>query len=528
MNKIQIKAEILTLITKLQTTTSVSDDMFKLLDEEPDKQSIIDVLLKELSRAKEQKAFVICYILTRLFEKEFLVNNLREFIRDRKISDYAKMIAFNILKDLGSEVQYDEVSGYFTEFDQIVEEETKEMLNSALMNPEAQIDFIDFLSALNPDDQLMLVKALNEDYTQDALANILIPVFLYNPKTNLAKEVIKLLGTSKSELAFHALEEAKEFVSEDLIPILNSAISSLKLSGIRVDNAEKFYKSILTSSRPYKSYISYPDGHGNQAVVFTRIRENRTIQFVALVINDQYGILDCFGFHEITENDLNKILQKFYGDKGGLEINHETVKYLVDKSEKLARYNKDELPYEYVCWKNIMLDIVPQKPVCKLENKDLTSQEIDELCLNDIVQTWFYDEITSEPFSDMITKLDNLYKENKYDTDLDKFIADNFNTIYTPEEVEIWKNRFYLCAYLKQQQNESDLAQKFYSLKNNYTFLTNILRKSIYEYYVNKRWQLKNTSSTTNIFKKDVLPNTEFAQIQLDMIISTIENKWVK
>ena len=175
-----------------------------------------------------------------------------------------------------------------------------------------------------------------------------------------------------------------------------------------------------------------------------------------------------------------------------------------------------------------MLDIVPQKPVCKLENKDLTSQEIDELCLNDIVQTWFYDEITSEPFSDMITKLDNLYKENKYDTDLDKFIADNFNTIYTPEEVEIWKNRFYLCAYLKQQQNESDLAQKFYSLKNNYTFLTNILRKSIYEYYVNKRWQLKNTSSTTNIFKKDVLPDTEFAQIQLDMIISTIENKWVK
>ena len=125
MNKIQIKAEILTLITKLQTTTSVSDEMFKLLDEEPDKQAIMDVLLKELSRAKEQKAFVICYILTRLFDKEFLTENLRNFIRDRKISDYAKMIAFNILKDLGSEVQYDEVSGYFTEFDQIVEEETK-------------------------------------------------------------------------------------------------------------------------------------------------------------------------------------------------------------------------------------------------------------------------------------------------------------------------------------------------------------------------------------------------------------------
>ena len=292
MNKIQIRAEILTLITKLQTTTAVSDEMFATLDAEPDKQAIMDVLLKELARAKEQKAFVICYILTRLFDKDTLVENLREFIRDRKISDYAKMIAFNLLRDLGSEVHYDEVNGYFTEFDQIVEEETKEMLNSALMNPEAQIDFIDFLSALNPDDQLVLVRALNEDYTQDALANILIPLFLYNPKTELAKEVIKLLSESRSQLAFHAFEEAKDFVSEDLIPLLNKGLSVLKLSGVRVDNTLDFYKNILKSSKPYKSYISYPDGHGNQAVVFTRIREDEVIQFVAMVLNDKYGILD--------------------------------------------------------------------------------------------------------------------------------------------------------------------------------------------------------------------------------------------
>lgn len=527
MNKIQIRAEILTIITKLQTTTSVSDDMFKLLDEEPDKQSIIDVLLKELSRAKEQKAFVICYMLTRLFEKEFLINNLREFIRDRKISDYAKMIAFNILRDLGSEIQYDDVSGYFTEFDQIVEEETKEMLNSALMNPEAQIDFIDFLSALNPDDKLMLVRALNEDYTQDALANILIPVFMYNPKTELAKEVIKLLGESKSELAFHALEEAKEFVSEDIVPLLNKSISTLKLSGIRVDNAVDFYKSVLTGSSPFKSFISYPDGHGNQAIVFTRKRENSSIQFMALVANDQYGILDCFGFHEITENDLSKILQKFYGINGEIEVPHETVKYLIDRAEKQARYNKDELPYEYVCWKNIMLDVVPVKPNCNLTKKELSQKEIDELCLNDIVQTWFYDEITSSGFAEMINNLNELYKDSQYDTDLDKFINNNYSKIFTPEEIELWKNRFYLCAYLNQIEGNADLAQMFYSLNDNKSFLTNIVRKSIYEYYVNKKFQLKNTAAT-NIFQKNEMPKPEFEHIQLDMIISTIESKWVK
>ena len=154
MNKIQIKAEILTLITKLQTTTAVSDDMFALLDAEEDKQAVMDVLLKELSRAKEQKAFVICYMLTRLFSKEQLNTNLREFIRTPKINDYAKMIAFNLLRDIGSEIQYDEVNGYFTEFEQIVDEETKELLNTAIMNPEAQIDFMDFMVALPKEEQL--------------------------------------------------------------------------------------------------------------------------------------------------------------------------------------------------------------------------------------------------------------------------------------------------------------------------------------------------------------------------------------
>ncbi|MCD8378424.1 MAG: hypothetical protein LUB59_06525 [Candidatus Gastranaerophilales bacterium] len=527
MNKIQIRAEILTLITKLQTTTAVSDEMFAVLDAEADKQSIMDVLLKELSRAKEQKAFVICYILTRLFDKETLITNLREFIRDRKISDYAKLIAFNLLKDLGSEVQYDDVNGYFTEFDRIVEEETKEMLNSALMNPEAQIDFIDFLSALSPDDQLVLVKSLNEDYTQDALANILIPLFLYNPKTDLAKEVITLLSSSKSQLAFHAFEEAKDFVSEDLIPLLNKGLSALKLSGIRVDKAVDFYKNILKSSEPYKSYMSYPDGHGNLAVVFTRIRPDDTIQFVAMVLNDMYGILDCFGFNEITKMDLNKILAKFYAQDSGVEVNHSVVKYLVDRAEKLARYNKDLVPYEYVCWKNTLLDIVPEKPDCKLEFIELSKNDIDELCLNDVVQSWFYDENTSETFKNIINKLNEIYINNDFNADLEKFISNNYDDIYTPEEIEIWKNRFYLTAYLKQLKKENKLAEMFYSIGNNKAFLANILRKSIYEYYVAHRWKLKNAAKTTNMFQKEQKPAVEFELMQLDMIISTIEAKWV-
>ncbi|MGN1153775.1 MAG: hypothetical protein ACI4S3_07075 [Candidatus Gastranaerophilaceae bacterium] len=530
MNKIQIKAEILTLITKLQTTTAVSDEMFALLDAEEDKQAVMDVLLKELARAKEQKAFVICYMLTRLFNKETLNTGLREFIRTPKINDYAKMVAFNLLRDIGSDIQYDEVNGYFTEFEQIVDEETKELLNTAIMNPEAQIDFMDFLLALPPEEQKILIKSLNEDYSHDALANILIPIFLYNPKSDMAKEVVGLLAESKSQLAFHAFEDAKEFVGEDLYPLINKGLSTLKLAGVRVDNTIEFYKEILKTSKPYRSYISYPDGHGNNAVVFSRKRPDETLQFVAMVINDRYGILDCFGFNEITEFDYNKILDRFFGNTGRVEINERVLKFLIDEAEKLSRYNMDVLPYEYVCWKNIFLDIEPKKPQCSLSVKELTQADIDEVCMYEFVQRWFYDTETSEVFKTFVENLNKEFLNNEFNVDLEEYINKNFDKIITNEELMLWNRRICFAAFLSELSAKNAESQLLLSMQNNKYFLKNIIRKSIYEHYVRLRWVLTNSKNTASIFNKKSEEKNQIGLelMQIDMIISTIENLWVK
>ena len=210
MNKIQIRAEILTLITKLQTTTAVSDEMFAALDNEPDKQAIMDVLLKELQRAKEQKAFVICYILTRLFDKETLVNNLREFIRDRKISDYAKMIAFNLLRDLGSEVKYDDVNGYFTEFDQIVELLTKE-LKAERAAERARKQVLETEKEIN-----------NEKKKRIILADKLKDCQIHGPNSG------SVLAICEGDSALGALVQARPIDKVALLPIRGKIISALK------------------------------------------------------------------------------------------------------------------------------------------------------------------------------------------------------------------------------------------------------------------------------------------------------------
>ena len=528
MNKIQIKAEVLATLRALSGAAMPEPSLLTDLKNIEDKKAVLDVLVKELVNADEHKSLLICWLLTELIEKEQLNDELWNVIKSPEYNDNVKMIAFNMLKDLGNKIDYEVISGYFEKFNELINKETKELLDTAIMNPEAQIDFMDFLNALNDDDKVLLIRSLEEDYASDALANILIPVFLYYMESEVGDVALEILAKTKSQLAFHALENAKNFANENIQGKINKAISELKIAGVRVDNTIEFYKEILKESKPYKSYISFPDGHGNLAIIFSRIRADKSLQFLAVVINPRYGILDAFGFNSMNERDFYRIIDKFYNYQEKYEIPASTVKYLLQKAVEDSYSNEDPLPYEYICWESILLDIEAERPVVDIEKKELNQKDIEKLCLNEYVQNWFYDEITSSEFSDFVQRLSSEFKQTNFTVDLDKFIADNFDKIYTTKELTYQMINFNVAAYLRYLKGDKELAQTLYSLGSNYAFLTNLLRKSVYEYYVSKRYILKNQRSTSNMFEKKMQPKTEdFELLQLDMIISSIEAKWV-
>lgn len=528
MNKIQIKAEILATVAALSTSAQPNSALITDLKKIEDKKTVLEVLIKELVHAPEQKALIICWLLTELIDKETLNNELWNVIKAPEYNDHVKMIAFNMLKDLGNKIDYDVISNYFEKFNELINKETKELLDTAIMNPEAQIDFMDFLNAINDDDKIVLIKSLEEDYANDALANILIPVFFYYMDTEVGNVALDILGRSKSQLAYHALEKSKNHAPEHLVAKINKAISELKMGGIRVDNTEEFYKNILKESKPYKTYISFPDGHGNMAIIFSRIRENKSLQFLAIVINPRYGILDSFGFNSMNERDFFKIVDKFYNYNEKYEISPNVAKYLIEQAEESSYINNEPVPYEYICWQSILLDVEAEKPVIDLEKKELNQKDIDKLCLSEYVQNWFFDEITSEEFKNFIDKLSMEFKSNNYNVDLDKFIADNYDSIYNAKELAYKLITFNIAAYLRLLKGDKETAVILYSLGSNYAFLTNIIRKSIYEYYVGKRYILKNQRKASNIFEKKIQPVCDdFKLLQLDMIISSIEARWV-
>lgn len=528
MNKLQIKAEILATLRAFDGSTMPDPSLLTDLKQIEDKNSIIDILIRELVKSDEQRSLLICWLLTELIEKEQLNDELWNVIKSPEYNDHIKMIAFNMLKDLGNKIDYEVISGYFEKFNELINKETKELLETAIMNPEAQIDFMDFLNALSDNDKIVLIRSLEEDYANDALANILIPVYLFFMETEVGDVALEILAKTKSQLAYHALENVKQYLDNDQQAKINKALSTLKLSGIRVDKTVDFYKEILKESKPYKSYVSFPDGHGNLAIIFSRIRPNKTLQFLALVVNPRYGILDSFGFNSMNERDFYKIIDKFYNYQEKYEVKPEIIKYLVLQAVENSYLNNEPIPYEYICWESILLDIEPERPEINLVKKELNQKEIDKLCLSDYVQNWFYDEITSPEFKEFIDKLSREFKNKNFNVDLDKFIADNFDSIYTAKELAYQIVSFNMAAYLRLLKGDRELAQILYSLGTNYAFLTNILRKSIYEYYVGQRYILKNQRKASNLFEQKLQPQTDdFELLQLDMIISSIEAKWV-
>ena len=542
LNKIQLKAEVLTTITRLQTLQDASqvDELLYVLDNQTDKKAVLDTLMRELVKTTEQKAYILCFLLHRLCDKEQLENALWNTLKSPTVSDFVKTVVLNILKDLGNKVDYDNLEEYFESPDDVIDADTKQLLHTAIMNPEAQIDFLDFLYSLHDADKKSLVQSLAEDYTEDALANILIPVFLHDPSSKVGQLALEELGQSKSQLALHALLEAKEYVDDEFLPAIQRNVSSLKLAGVREDNTLDFYKEVLSESKPYESYSSYPDGHGNQALIFSREREDETIQIVATVISDKWGIVDCFGFNQISKKEFSRIVERFYGNDLPVFINHTVLKTLLMNAEETVHKHGELMSYEYICWRNLLHDI-PTEPVPmqyiledKFEKKTLTKKELDKICLAEETQKWFIDTDFSVKFYDFTEKLNNNFKKDNYDIDLDEAIEEDLSKLIDKDEEKIWSKRIMNVAYLKYLANEKNLAGLFYALyfdeDAKHELFKNIIRKSMYEYYVSIKFKLDETKKTANLFRRnsDYEDEITITKAQAEKVIEKIEKAWVQ
>ncbi|MCM1339011.1 MAG: hypothetical protein NC191_05015 [Muribaculaceae bacterium] len=522
LNPFELKSAVTELLKKINSPADLENCLEDIenLDSQDDKKIISKILFKELVNSAPDKISIICFLLERYVEKDEFVSKLWETLKNQNLDSEVKITILNLLRDLDSDWSYESCEEYLDDASALFDENTKQMLNSAIINPEIQIDFMDFMASIRVQDRIALLNSFSEDFSSNVLANILIPVFVSDPNSTIGLHALKLLGETKSQLALSVLEQMSRTVDGELLQAVKKSLSTLKISGMREDNTKEFYKKILSNSKPYKFYITYPDGVGNQALIFTRITEDKRIRFVSIVINVETGIKDCFGFFDISEFECSKILERFLRDEKTVDINPESFKTILYNAEMITIKNRGnrKLPYEYVCWKNLLSDIdfeeqmideILEELVIPGEVTDLTIEKLTKLKVS---ARWFLDANYSSEFEELLSKL---HGENN----IDNLVDENLDKVFYEEEKQEWIQRLLMSAYIKFAIGKDDEAQEIFGLSKNEVVLKelfkDILKRSIYEYLT--------------LIKYDKNVNSNNLTIdEIDEKLKYIEEKWVE
>ena len=523
LNPFEVKSLLNKLLLSINSLTDIQNCLsdIDILDVQNDKSFIAKILFKELSNSEVSKIPVICFLLEHFLPKDALISGLWDVLKNKNLRTDIRVMVLNMLREIDADWSYEDCSQYIEDAEDILDENTKQLLSSAVINPEVQIDFMDFMFSISTDDKITLINSFKNEFDSDALANILIPVFESNPNSVEGREALKLLGNTKSQLALHLLERMDKYTDGELNQLVRKSLATLKMSGIREDNTEEFYKKILSNSKPDKFYVTYPDAHGDSAMIFTRITDDSKVRFVSVVINLDTGIKDCFGFYEISPFECDKILERFLKNEKVVSVSPATFKNILYNAEILTLHlNKNEwvLPYEYVCWKSLLVDIeTPFVDIIEFMRENSKHSDIDLNIINELETMkisvhWFMDYDYSKEFSEVIKLL-------KCESDIDNLLKNNFDNVFNADEKQDWINRLLYSAYIKFSIGKQDEASKICALTRNEKvfkeFLLEIFKRSIYEYLVLIK------------YNKD-LNKEMFTDEDISFRIKYIEKNWVK
>ncbi len=536
-NKLQIRAKLLSAIINMQNNSQDRAYIKKTLEELNaivDKDAVLDILNREFLKENSQmRDYTITFLISELTDPQKAEAVMFETLANPKIKDSVKAKAVGFLREAGKHVNYEQYINYFENPDEIIDADTVKLLENARVNPESQIDFLDFLEALPQAEKEMLVESLTQDYDGDNLANILIPIIYANPYGDISQIAISAIGESKSMLAYPVLKWLEENTDDLKVKAnVQKSLSLLKLSGIKEDITKEYYKRLLSGSPVYKCFVNFPDGHGNIGLIFSRKNEASFIQMFALVLNDIDGIIDCFGFNEISEGEFDRIVNKFFSNDRVVLADETLCKYLMVNAEKISRLKFQEISYEYAAWASITRDI---------DYEDLNlSDGLNKIELNDFLlkqlydkgyfEKWFFSVSDNEKFAALIDKIadDKICDIKQIET----LLNENMPQIFDDAFLKILNRRLLLAAHFARLNEEQTFADMLYSLidesecKN--CFKEDMLKKSIYEYFLSQKDRYESIKSATSIFARRA--NKDLQEIDIKYVencIKEIEKNWV-
>ncbi len=538
-SKIQQRAYILQEISKLKRLPAVSDSDVKASIENlsviDDKAFLCTTLLREINGSVTYFDGVLSILAINL-ASDVLGKTIFDFLEKPSVSEEKKLFLINLLRQAGYAVEPDLIHLYVKNADELVDIETEKFLQLAEVNPEAQIDFLDFYFGINDADKNILLDSIIESYSGDMLANILAPL-IYSLKNDASLAIcINGLLNSKSYLAFAPLEWViNTSKNPSLVSLSKKIKNELKISGMRKDfEPLEYYSKLFSESKPLGFYVSPIDGSSNFSLVFARENNGAVSTFFA-VLNLNHGPLSCFGLSNISKNEYENVLSRFFKDTDKIPLDNEAGRLLIDESIELAFKNNETVPYEILCWRQLTYDIKPVytalSDFIKTSLSDRNIFKVNDIDIKrttncDYVQKWFFPYSVNYPefmtLIDKICALDEKDFEN-FDILTKEFLSNSRTQLF----LEL-KQRFLYQAYFLKCQQFKNLSSLFYSLYLDDTALKKVydfsIKKSVYEFFLNLQ-NLKDMTDKNNVFAKQ--RKVKFFDFNSELMLKLIEKKWI-
>lgn len=532
--KMKLRADLMAILSKYRNTINPKSSDFnndlEHLRTIKDKKYILKALFKELINANGNFANICAVFLLELGDMDTFEDCAIDFLKDSNITDDKKFFIISLMKQKGIHFDYENIQEYIKNPNSTADKGIKDFLVNATVDPEVQIDLLDFYLNIPYQEKLYLLSSLVDDETiSDNIINALSLLVQLNLSRNELDIILPILLETESFYAIDALNYVLEnyhIKKEEISPIKRA------LRRLKRNNKEEKINDVTKDSKIYESLISFVDGTSSFSAVFSRQFNDTSIDACFITISIPQGIVSCMGFGNIEVENYISIKRRLFSDSIPIKINPIALKSLLAHYQNKNIKTKTEIPYEYIVWKTLFNDVstinydISEFLNSKLETLNLTEEKVKNFISTKMLETWFFAHKQYEEFDKLLELIEKKHIINL--DEIDKYTDELVQNVFMKNKkfMTELKDRLLIQAYVSHLAHLKMSSATSYSLcfKNPYMnmFIEAMIDKGIYQYFADIIYN-KN-ENIENIFQKNSSSN--FTQEELELIMSQIEEKW--
>jgi hypothetical protein len=327
------------------------------------------LLMKELERLSgdARKLEALAELLMEMGSLTLLKDPLWLLITSTAAKDDQREVAHVVLRHLGESGISEVFVEYLDNPEALAAKETERLLSLAIHQPEATLEFVDFISTLPPEDQLELLSNMQRDFPAEAMVPVLIPFLDALPDDDIVViQALTMLISAKTPAVAYWLYETKTQGTAFKLPkfekLIHRGLKECQIAGVYRPNNIEALKNLIEQVPAWvltletkACYASLPDGYGSQAYLLVLQWPHGDYLAFGMVVNDTEGLLDAFSYTQVREPELNRLLMRFKDQNAKIAIPPSHFRFRVEQAEAKSRELGQSIPYEYTAWKAILL-----------------------------------------------------------------------------------------------------------------------------------------------------------------------------